>query len=125
VHRPCELFCPAPVEVRDHTVAVQLYRIAQEAVNNALKHAHCSRIDITLRQDDDTIRLSIVDDGSGLQLAPDRPPGMGLRIMRHRAHLIGARIEAGATPLGWRVDVILPPSIPASPENPNANLSSE
>jgi PAS domain S-box-containing protein len=124
VHRPCELFCPAPVEVHDHTVAVQLYRIAQEAVNNALKHAHCSRIDLTLRQDDNTIRLSIVDDGSGLQLAPDRPPGMGLRIMRHRAHLIGARIEVGATPLGWRVDVSLPLPSPSSSENPDVHLSS-
>jgi PAS domain S-box-containing protein len=123
--RQCALFCPTPVDVREHTVAIHLYRIAQEAVNNALKHAHCSRIDISLRDDGHEVLLSIVDDGSGLQVSPDRQPGMGLRIMRHRAHLIGARIEVGATPLGWRVDVTLPRPISLStPEKTHADIPS-
>lgn len=78
------------LKVRNH-----LYRIAQEAVQNALKHAGATAIDIELIYGTDGIRLEILDDGRGL---PDDHPtgaGLGMRTMRFRASAIGARLLVG------------------------------
>jgi signal transduction histidine kinase len=83
--------------------ATHLFRITQEAINNALKHAKAKRISVTYTQDNQTGRsiLSISDDGSGIRSLP-RPgvvtKGMGLQIMRYRAEAIGGKltIERGA-----------------------------
>jgi signal transduction histidine kinase len=96
----CVFECPQPVEVRDEAAAANLYRITQEAVNNALKHASPSEIRIGLERRGDTIVLEIDDDGTGL---PERMPedsGMGLRVMRHRVEMLGGLIEQGAPPAG-------------------------
>jgi len=65
-----------------------LYRIAQEAVTNSVKHAVANHIDIRLAMDGSELCLSIVDDGVGF---PDRPgsEGLGLHLMRHAAALGG------------------------------------
>lgn len=77
-------------------VAEQLYRIAQEATTNALRHSHASSVDIDLRVEDATLRLAVSDDGVGL------PPesaatgaGSGLRIMQFRAHAAGGELRIG------------------------------
>ncbi len=75
-------------EVEDPTVALHLYRIAQEAVNNAIRHAGPSRIDIQLEQDGPFTTLTISNDGRSIQHHSDTSGGMGLRTMKHRADLI-------------------------------------
>ncbi len=108
----CVFECPHRVEVRDEAVSANLYRITQEAVSNALKHAAPSEIRIGLERRGDMIVLEIDDDGAGL---PERMPesgGMGLRVMRHRAEILGGRMEQGAPPAGGTriaVHVMCPP----------------
>ena len=96
----CVFDCPVPVRVPDAEVAGQLYRIAQEAVNNALKHAAASEIRIGLERRGSFGVLEVDDDGEGL---PDPAPasgGIGLRVMRYRAQLIGGELEISSPPAG-------------------------
>jgi signal transduction histidine kinase len=75
--------------------ASHLYRIAQEALTNAARHGRASKIDILLMVTKNTFLLRITDDGSGIG-NPSKPvAGMGLKIMRYRAGMIGAKIEIG------------------------------
>lgn len=113
-HVRCVFECPQPVEVRDEAVAANLYRITQEAVSNALKHAAPSEIRIGLERRGDMIVLEIDDDGTGLPEQMPEGSGMGLRVMRHRAEMLGGRLEQGAPPAGGtRIAVHLkfPPEI--------------
>jgi len=80
-----------------------LYRIAQEAVANAIRHAHARHIRIRLEVDDQVIRLEITDDGIGIAASPPVPSGLGLSSMRQRAMAIGALFEAGNAPAGGTV----------------------
>ncbi len=89
----CRFECEHPVPIYDETVAGHLYRIAQEAVNNAVKHGHGKNILITLIGDDDSIALSIRDDGVGLPAEVRSSAGMGLHIMNYRAKMIGATLQ--------------------------------
>lgn len=95
----CDLECPQVIPVHDPTEAIHLYRIAQEAVNNALKHARAKRITISLAVEDDKVRLSVSDDGVGIAVETPGWSGMGLHIMRYRAEMIGAKltIQPGKT----------------------------
>jgi PAS domain S-box-containing protein len=70
-----------------------LYRIAQEALANALKHSHASAITVSLDIDPATVRLEICDDGEGLKIPEVATEGLGLRTMRYRASLLGARFQ--------------------------------
>ena len=81
-----------PVRIGDHNVANQLYRIAQEAVQNAVKHAAARNISITLAREHRRITLIVKDDGKGIPPVPKKN-GMGLDNMRTRAGLIGGEIE--------------------------------
>ncbi len=107
----CTLQCPEPVDVQDHSAAIHLYRIAQEAVNNAAKHARCHHVAIVLGWQGDALSLRITDDGDG-QPPAQADSGMGLGIMRYRARLIGAGIVLGprSGAIGWEVAVTLPQS---------------
>lgn len=89
----CEFQFQGPVDVTDNFVATHLYRIAQEAVNNALKHGRGDRVEISLRGDDETISLNVLDNGVGIGNADSTGQGMGLRIMHYRAGLIGGTIQ--------------------------------
>jgi signal transduction histidine kinase len=88
----CRFDCPAAVHVHDNIVATHLFRIAQEAVSNAVKHGHAQHVRISLLSDAESLTLTVKDDGSGIcELDPKRQ-GMGLRIMHYRADMIGARV---------------------------------
>lgn len=76
-------------------VSMHLYRIAQEAVANALKHSEATAILIHLRHLDSDLEVRIEDNGTGLPTKPSTGRGMGLRTMRYRAQAIGATFEAG------------------------------
>jgi two-component system sensor kinase FixL len=81
-----------------------LYRIAQEALANALKHAHAQSIKVTLDVEPESVRLEICDDGWGVKNVGRNAPGLGLRTMQYRASIIGARFEiAPLRPSGTRV----------------------
>jgi PAS domain S-box-containing protein len=71
----------------------QLYRIAQEALNNALKHSKAEHIVLTLEIDPALIRIEVADDGSGFPQSAARLGGLGLDSMRYRAAAIGARLS--------------------------------
>jgi two-component system CheB/CheR fusion protein len=89
--------------VPDSAVATQLYRIAQEAVMNAIKHASADRIDIRLEKNGGSLTLSVSDDGVGL---PEKIPhleGLGMRLMSHGAALIDAEFRARRNPEGGTV----------------------
>ncbi|HUE17894.1 MAG TPA: PAS domain S-box protein, partial [Planctomycetaceae bacterium] len=88
----CVFECPEPVLVADNLVATHLYLIAQEAVHNAVKHSRCQNIGISV-ESNDLLVLRVQDDGIGMlnQLAESQG-GLGLRIMRNRAAIIGATL---------------------------------
>lgn len=91
---------PSPFAKGD-PVASHLYRIAQEAVNNALKHGRANAISISLRVSARQMELAVLDDGIGLASTPSRKrQGMGLRIMDYRARSIGGALRLGPGPRG-------------------------
>jgi PAS domain S-box-containing protein len=91
----CIFECDPPVLVRESDIATHLYHIAQEAVNNALRHGHPRHITIKLAAGEEAF-LSVDDDGVGVH-APCPPApgvqGMGLLIMGYRAKMIGGSLE--------------------------------
>lgn len=91
----CVLDCPHPVAVADPFAAGHLFRIAQEAMNNAVKHARARSVTLRLTQDTGRLVLEIDDDGRGLSTAARKSTGRGLGIMRHRASVIGADLVIG------------------------------
>jgi PAS domain S-box-containing protein len=97
-HIQCVFHCDPPVLLADNKVAIHLYRIAQEAVNNALHHGKARRIEITLAEAGRRVTLTVRDDGLGL---PDPLParrGIGLDIMHHRARMIRGTLDIRRAP---------------------------
>jgi PAS domain S-box-containing protein len=88
----CVCRCPRPVRISDHHLACHLYRIAQEAVQNALKHARAKNIIITLVAIGRRLVLTVSDDGTGIRLVRGKR-GAGLDNMHTRARLIGGRLK--------------------------------
>lgn len=109
----CRFDCPMPVLIRSPATATHLFRIAQEAVSNAIKHGRASTIVITLEEVDHGVQLSVHDNGSGMAAGPDSS-GMGLRIMADRAKMMGARFSIGAHQSGGvELNCLLPdPGLP-------------
>jgi PAS domain S-box-containing protein len=91
----CIFRCAEPVSIQDPRVANHLFRIAQEALNNALKHGRASEVIIQLEKSPGGIALSIRDNGMGIPAPESRSTnnGMGLQIMSHRAAAIGASLS--------------------------------
>ncbi|EIP97331.1 signal transduction histidine kinase [Opitutaceae bacterium TAV1] len=99
-----------PLGVREH-----LFRLAQEALANAVQHGRAPHIEVTLARrpgKPDRLSLEITDDGAGFDPTANEKrdrPHLGLRVMRERALLIGARLEIGSSPgAGTRLDIELP-----------------
>jgi two-component system, LuxR family, sensor kinase FixL len=98
----CRFHCPRPVLVKDNAAATHLYRIAQEALNNAVKHGRATHVRIELLIRGKLRRLSVQDNGAGFKKAKAGHSGMGLRIMKYRADVIGGTlallpVEGGGT----------------------------
>ncbi len=110
----CAFRCEEPILLPESDVALNLYRIAQEAVNNALKYAGAGEITISLRRDGGALRLSISDDGRGIPAPRARPRrkqrgGMGLHIMQYRARTMGATLRIqDRPPQGTEIVCLLP-----------------
>jgi signal transduction histidine kinase len=90
----CRLTSQKPVAVENRVVATHLYRIAQEAVTNAVKHSRARKVFIQLRARAGQLELSVEDDGVGLSAAkPNKRAGLGLHIMDYRARSIGGALR--------------------------------
>lgn len=103
-------FPPLPAQT-----SLILYQIAREAVANAVKHAHCRHVAITLDRDGVGLVLRIEDDGRGLPAGQVSTSGLGLRIMAHRAARLGGALEVAARPDGGLRIVCCIPGQEASP----------
>ncbi len=91
----CRVVCLQPLAEPDPRTSIQLYRIAQEAVSNAVKHGGASYIAIGIEAVNDGLRFAIEDDGIGIAEGSAETGGLGLAIMRYRAESIGARLDIG------------------------------
>jgi len=92
----------------DDMTAEHLYRIAQEALTNALHHSGCTHIDIALRRTASDFQLDIVDDGRGFDTSSVYP-GLGLRLMEYRAQILGGTLRVEKIDgSGIRVAVVTP-----------------
>jgi signal transduction histidine kinase len=100
---PCRVEGDSAVLVHDNRIATELYRIAQEAVTNALKHADAHTISLRLSAEAGIITLRIADDGVGIGSRAANSAGMGLRIMRFRALSIGANVSVEPSATGGTV----------------------
>ncbi len=88
----CVLEIPPALVIRDEATGTNLYRIAQEAMRNAVKHASPRRIVVRISVVGDQLELEVEDDGTGVRLAEGRR-GLGLEIMRYRAASVGGRLS--------------------------------
>lgn len=89
----CYFHCDRPILIDDYVVANHLYRIAQEAVTNAVKHGKPKHVSIQLGGQKDKIFMEIKDDGLGIPIKLNKSKGMGLRIMEYRAEMIRASLN--------------------------------
>jgi two-component system sensor histidine kinase NreB len=93
----CKFHCVQPIEVADPGAATHLYRIAQEAVANALKHGKARKIEIRLSERPEALELVVENNGRPMPPVDRSQDGLGLHAMRYRAGMIGANlsIESG------------------------------
>ncbi|MEI6561752.1 MAG: ATP-binding protein [Verrucomicrobiota bacterium] len=92
-HIDCTFECPRRVTLENETVSTHLFRITQEAINNARKHGEADRVVIGLRCSPKGVTLTIEDNGVGFPVKTPKKSGMGLRIMKHRTAEIGATLS--------------------------------
>ena len=86
--------------VTDLAVATHVFRIVQEAVNNAVKHASCSVISVTLSMNGSAHHVLVEDNGRGLEEVESAEAGMGLHLMRYRAKMLGGQVSVANRPEG-------------------------
>lgn len=94
---PCGFTCASDLSV-DEGVSLHLYRVAQEAVANALKHSGATKIMITLREEGPLLLLKVEDDGKGFDADVHERIGMGLHNIRHRARAVGGDCTTKSAP---------------------------
>jgi signal transduction histidine kinase len=107
--RPCvEVTLSGEFDDLSPAVGAAIYRLAQESITNARRHArHATQVTVAVTGDADQVRLTIDDDGSAA--GGRAPAGYGLVGMRERASLLGGTFHAGpAAERGWRVEAVLP-----------------
>jgi len=92
-HIDCTFRCAKPLHIHDANLATHLYRIAQEAVNNAIRHGKSRNIVIGLSAKTGAGTLTIQDDGDGFPKKQASPPGVGLSIMNYRADMVGGSLK--------------------------------
>jgi signal transduction histidine kinase len=114
----CSFICVGQVEIRDNARAVHLFRIAQEALNNAIKHGRPKTVVVALEASNGTLSLRVSDDGIGFDPGSERK-GMGLNIMRYRARMLAGTLEIQSnSPVGTMVTcTIARPPTPARGAN--------
>ena len=96
----CQFDCPIEVKLADHIAATHLFRIAQEAVSNAIKHGRARKISIHLHEDARQLHLRISDNGRGFPKKNPDNKGMGLHIMQSRIDMVGGTLNIERQPGG-------------------------
>ena len=100
----CRVQCSGDTTLLDEQVSTHLYRIAQECVNNVLRHAAARNIELNFGRDGNALFLEVLDDGIGIPQETHRLDGLGLKSMQHRARIIRGRLDvAPRTTGGTRV----------------------
>lgn len=97
---PCRFETDVELTVTEDDLANQIFRIAQEATNNSIKHGHAKCVTVRLSAEDGGLLVAVEDDGQGLPSKRFRPAGMGMHTMEYRAGLIGAALEFENRPEG-------------------------
>lgn len=105
----CQCQIQGDCRLEDDSTATHLFRIAQEATRNAIRHGRASEIMITLQSRPEAVVLIVADNGEGMPEGSAETGGMGLRVMAHRARLIGGDFDVDSgSDLGTRVTCIVP-----------------
>jgi signal transduction histidine kinase len=104
----CTLDYDARVVVERPLAATNLYRIAQEAISNAVRHGGGRHITISLACQDGCLLFSVADDGIGLDRHREQQGGLGLGIMKHRAEMLGGTLDVRSDGTGTRVVCVVP-----------------
>ncbi|HEV2329632.1 MAG TPA: PAS domain S-box protein [Verrucomicrobiae bacterium] len=106
----CRFQCPVPIHLSDNLKATHLFRIAQEAVGNALRHAQCQKIRLSLSTSKGSLRLEIRNDGRKFLLRQKRKSrGMGLQLMKFRSEAMGGALHVNPlSPGGALIACIVP-----------------
>ena len=111
----CHFICERPVPIQDPASATHLYRIAQEAVRNAVEHGQASRVTVKL-ENNDRVAVTVSDNGAGIRESSE---GDGLRIMSYRARRMGATLRIGSPAGGGTIVTCeLPRQAPAGRDQP-------
>jgi len=103
MQRACSFNCRGALEITDDATALHLFRIAQEAVNNAVRHSSAAHIRIELDTLGGVTTLGIHDDGQGMSGGRPRGKGMGISVMQYRARMIGGSVEIKSSSSGTSV----------------------
>jgi signal transduction histidine kinase len=117
----CVFECDKPVLIHNDADAAQLYRIAQEAVANALRHGKPRRIGLNLSEREGRVNLTVEDDGVGLPETSQDSGGLGIRIMAYRATMIGGAFSVEPAATGGTIVTCSFPQ--TATQNPNPNYA--
>src|SRR5437764_15192625 len=96
----CEVNCLTEIAAIETTISTHLYRITQEAVSNAIRHGKATRVSIRLEVAGLRMVVTVLDNGVGFPATLPQKTGMGLRIMRYRAGMIGGLLSIQPNPSG-------------------------
>jgi two-component system, LuxR family, sensor kinase FixL len=99
----CTVEQSGQVNLNDSNVGNHIYRIAQEAISNSVRHGEAKNVQVSLVNSEEHLRLRVVDDGTGIPAVLPEERGMGLRIMHYRARIIGASLEIRPSSTGGTV----------------------
>jgi len=122
---PCCFTGDSIVPPLNEATSIQLFRICQEAISNAVRHGQPQHVQVRLTIDQERLVLSIEDDGSGIP-RPLPKEGLGLYTMNYRAQMIGATLKVGAgNPCGTVVTCSVPVSSIVEPEPALAQVLGE
>jgi len=122
----CILTCRGPLNIADDAAALHLFRIAQEAVNNSVRHSKAEKIRIELDTIEGTTTLAVHDDGIGMPSGKPRGKGMGVSVMQYRSRMIGGSLELKTSDSGTSIICTCPNSqsheLPAIRRQEAANI---
>jgi PAS domain S-box-containing protein len=110
----CRFDCDPPVFVADQAVATHLFRLAQEAIANAIKHGRAKRVSLQLTSGRGRVILKVDDDGAGFPAEIFKSKGMGLRIMQSRVGMMDGTLAIERSPGGGTRVICSVPNRPAS-----------
>lgn len=105
-------------KIDDDERALHLYRIAQEAVNNAVKHGRAKNVSIILNKGEETWHLTVADDGKGMTIVAKEAPGIGLRTMRYRVDTLGGELKIDSSPGEGVIVSCAVPRLAPAPQQP-------